>query len=78
MLEMSLEGCFVEISFQRFSGFVLERFFARDFPSQFFLLEISLGDFLLEFFSQTFFGIDFFARIQVQISLQILLRRDFS
>ena len=56
--------------------------FLRDSLLEISLLKFSAGDIswrlFVRIFSQTFFGIDFSARIQVQISLQILFRRDFS
>ena len=57
--------------------------FLRDSLLEISLLNFFAGDiswrlFVRFFFLKHFFGIEFFARIQVQISLQILFRRDFS
>ena len=57
--------------------------FLRDSLLEISLLNFFAGDiswrlFVRFFFSNIFFGRDFFAPIQVQISLQFLFRRDFS
>ena len=69
ILEMSLEGFLVEISFQRFSGFFLD-FFTRDFSSQILCWRCLLKLFVRNVFSNIFLVETECTDFDVQIPLQ--------